>query len=164
MDAIFHRTSVRQFEDKSVENEKIELLLRAGMQAPSAANQQPWEFYVVRNKEVIEALSKTSPYGGPVANAPLAFVIAFRDGTRAPSYRDIDCAIATENIMLEADSLGLGSVMIGTSPQQERMDAVRDVLELPENLHAFTIIAIGYPTKVNPQQDRYDEARVHYID
>ena len=71
MNAIFTRTSVRKFEDRPVEKEKIEKLLQAGFVAPSAGNQQPWEFYVVTKRETIEALAKTSPYAGAAAKAPV---------------------------------------------------------------------------------------------
>jgi nitroreductase len=74
MNSIFSRVSIRKYQDKPVEKEKIEAILRAAMQAPSAANQQPWEFYVVTNKEKLEALSKVHPYAGMTKNAPAAIV------------------------------------------------------------------------------------------
>lgn len=58
MKELFHRTSVRKYLNKKVEDEKIEMMLKGAMAAPSAGNQQPWEFYVVKNKETIEKLSK----------------------------------------------------------------------------------------------------------
>ncbi len=164
MQEIFHRTSIRTFHDQPVEHEKIELLLRAGLQAPTAANQQSWHFYVVTNKDKLTQLSITSPYAKPVEKAPLAIVVAYEKDSRVPDYNDIDCAIATENIMLEADSLGLGSVMLGIAPIKERMQAVNDVLTLPKTQNAFTIIAIGYPVSVKPQQDRYNAEKIHYVD
>ena len=74
MNSIFHRISVRKYEDKPVEKEKIMQILKAGMQAPSACNQQPWEFYVVTDKKKIEALSKMTPYTGCAAKAPDRYV------------------------------------------------------------------------------------------
>lgn len=164
MDAIFHRTSVRQFEDREIEQEKIDRILRAAMQAPTAVNQQSWEFYVVKNKQIIEELSKSSEYAGCVANAPLAIVIAYNNDTIVPMYNDIDAAICAENIWLEADALGLGTLMIGTAPIKSRMETVGRIMNLPENQSAFTIMPIGYPVKVNPQKDRFDESKVHYVE
>lgn len=164
MDAIFHRTSIRRFQPRPVESEKIEMLLRAAMQAPSAANQQPWEFYVIRNTEILAHLAQATPYTSPAKNAPMAIVIVYRDDTITADFRNIDCAIAAENILLEADSLGLGAVMLGISPIPAWMEAVEKVLELPQNLHAFTVIPVGYPEKNNPQKDRYDTRRVHFMD
>ena len=117
MNAIFSRQSVRKFEERAVEEEKIEKILRAAMAAPSAKNQQPWEFFVVTDRKVLQALSETTPYSMCVKNAPAAFVLASRrDGLIVPEFRDIDMAIATENILLEIEALGLGAVMIGVAP------------------------------------------------
>ncbi len=106
MNSIFTRTSIRQFEAKEVEQDKIEKILRAAMQAPTAGNQQTWEFYVVKNPDVLEKLSKSHPYAGPAGNAPLAIVVAYMDGGMFPMLNDVDAAIATENIWLEATELG----------------------------------------------------------
>ncbi len=164
MKEIFTRTSVRQFEEKEVEQEKVEQLLRAAMQAPTAGNQQPWVFYVVKSKETLEKLSQASPYAGCVKNAPIAIVIGYREDVRFAEMAEIDCAIATENIYLEATTLGLGTTMMGIAPVPERMKAVEDALNLPEDIHAFTILPIGYPKKVNAQPDRFDENKIFYVD
>lgn len=165
MNAIFHRVSVRKYQEKSIEKEKITRMLQAAMAAPSACNQQPWEYYVVTNKEKIKELSLTSPYAGCAADAPLVFVACYRDseGIIAPSYREIDLSASVENLLLEANELGLGAVWIGIAPQEERMADVRTVIDLPEHLHAFALIACGYPKEERTQQDRYDENRVHYL-
>ena len=86
MDSIFHRVSIRKFQDKPVEPEKIEKLLRAAMAAPSAGNQQPWEFYVVTDKEKILELSKATPYSGCAAGAPVVIVPVYRKEGREKDY------------------------------------------------------------------------------
>ncbi len=163
MKEIFHRTSIRKYQDKSVENEKIEKLLQAAMAAPSAGNQQPWEFYVVKDKTVLEKLSKTSPNAGCCASAPLAFVACYRSNCMLPEYAQIDMSASVENLLLEADALELGAVWLGIAPLRERMQAVGTVLNLAENLEAFAIIPCGYPETVHAQQDRFDEQRIHYV-
>ncbi|MBQ7584719.1 MAG: nitroreductase family protein [Desulfovibrionaceae bacterium] len=164
MDSIFSRISVRQFEDKSVEPEKIEMLLKAAFAAPTAGNQQPWEFFIVTNQNLLKSLSETSPYATPAAHAPAALVICYRqDGLRFPEYAQIDCAICSENVLLELETQGLGGVMLGIAPLEDRMQAVAKVLNLPENLAAFTIIPFGYAKERHPQKDRYDAAKVHYL-
>lgn len=125
MDAIFHRTSIRKYQETPVEAEKIETLLRAAMAAPSACNQQPWEFYVVRNKEKIKELSEASPYAGCAKGAPVVFVPCYRKNCQVPMYAEIDLSAAVENLLLEADSLGLGAVWMGIAPQKDRMVDVR---------------------------------------
>lgn len=163
MDTIFHRISVRKFTEQKVEQEKIEIILSAGMQAPSAANQQPWEFYVVTNQELLKKLSTSSPYAGPAGGAPAAIVSVYRKDCRLPEYAQIDMSIAMENIWLETDALGLGGVWIGTAPLQERMDAVRSILNIPDSLEVFALFPFGYPAESRPQADRTDPALIHYI-
>ena len=164
MNAIFTRTSVRSYEERPVEPEKIEKILKAAMVAPSAMNQQPWEFYVVTNKDVLQKLSEVSPYTKMTAMAPVAIVVCGRkDGFIVPESVDVDLSLATENILLEIEEQGLGGVMLGIAPFTERMEKAAEALSLPKNLSVFTIIPFGYPTKKNPQQNRYDETRVHYV-
>ena len=136
MNEIFSRASVRQFEPRPVEQEKVEQLLRAAMAAPSARNQQPWEFYAVTNRG--------------------------RNCSR-PEYAQIDCSAAAENILLEAVSQGLGAVWLGIAPIEMRMEATAQALNLPEDLYVFAIIACGYPAVEPKPQDRYDPARVHWL-
>ena len=164
MDAIFTRTSVRSYEERPVEAEKIEKILRAAMAAPSAVNQQPWEFYVVTDKAVLQELSETSPYTAMTAMAPAALVLCSRkENIIVPELIEVDMALATENALLEIEAQGLGGVMLGVAPFADRMEKVAKAINLPEHLVPFTVVPFGYPAKKNPQQDRYDEARVHYV-
>lgn len=164
MDAIFTRTSVRKFKPDQVAPDAVEKMLRAAMAAPSACNQQPWEFYVVTNREKLDELAKVTPYSTPVANAPAAFVLCYRkEGLIAPRYPQIDLAIAAENILLEAETLGLGAVMIGIAPHEDTMAKAAKVLDVPDGLEVFMFIAFGVPAEKPAQQDRYDPARVHFV-
>ena len=164
MDSIFKRTSIRNYKANKVEDAKIEQLLKAAMAAPSAANQQPWEFYVVTDRTILEKLSETSPYAGCTKSAPLAIVPCYRkDGVVFGEYAEIDMSICCENILLEVTELGLGSVWLGIAPDAERMKAVEEVLNLPDHLAAFAILPIGYPETETTQQDRFDKKRIHYV-
>lgn len=96
-------------------------------------------------------------------DAPVVFVPCFRSKGIAPKYFNIDMSAAVENLLLEADELGLGAVWMGISPDEGRMKAVREVLDIPEDLHAFALIPCGYPAEERAQEDRYEESRVHYI-
>ena len=165
MEEIFKRISVRKYEDKPVEKEKIERVLRAAMAAPSAGNQQPWEFYVVTNKEKIKALSESSPYSGCAAGAPVVLVPCYRTkGLRFPEFDKIDLSIATENALLEITSLGLGGVWLAVAPVEDRVEKVAKVLGTGDDLVPFALVPFGYPAETRPQQDRYDETRIHYVD
>lgn len=163
MDAIFHRVSVRKFKEKPVEQEKTERMLRAAMAAPSACNQQPWEYYVVTDKEKIRELSESTPYTGCAKDAPMVFVPCYRKKCIAPMYAEIDLSASVENLLLEADALGLGAVWMGIAPLKDRMETVGKIISLPEELSAFAIVPCGYPAEERKQQDRYEESRVHYL-
>lgn len=164
MKEIFHRASIRKYTEEMVEEEKIKKILEAAMSSPSAKNERPWEFYVVKNKKILEELSETTPYAMCVKNARVAIVICYRKERDAKEFSDIDCAIAAENILLEMDSLGLGGVMIGVSPNEDRMKKVEKILQIKESLRAFTIIPFGYPIKEKVQSNRYEKERVHVVE
>ncbi len=163
MDSIFHRVSIRKYQDRPVEKEKIDVILRAAMQAPSASNQQPWEFYVVTDKEKLKALSEVSPYAGMTKDAPVAIVPVYRRDCAIPDYAEIDLSIAVENLWLETDAQGLGGVWLGIAPREERMKAVEEILGIPETLRAFAIFPLGYPGEEREQQNRFEESRIHYV-
>ncbi|MBQ9290104.1 MAG: nitroreductase family protein [Clostridia bacterium] len=164
MNHLYTRVSIRKYQDRPVEKEKTEAMLRAAMQAPSAANQQPWEFYVVTNKEKLKALSGVSPYAGMTKNAPAAIVSVYRKDCAIPAYAQIDLSIAMENLWLETDAQGLGGVWLGIAPQEERMKAVEEILDLPDTVRAFAIFPYGYPAEERKQQDRFDPERIHYVE
>ena len=161
---LFHRVSIRKFKDEAVSNEDIGYILEAAMAAPSAKNQQPWEFYVVTDKEKILELSKATPYSGCAAGAPAVIVPVYRkEGLPVQDMAQIDMSIAQENIWLETDALGLGGVWIGIAPFEDRMALVHDILKLPENVEVFSLFALGYPAESRKQQDRFDESRIHFM-
>ena len=164
MNNIFTRVSIRKFQDRPVEIEKIKEILRAAMQAPSAANQQPWEFYVVTRKEKLTALSQVHPYAGMTKNAPAAIVAVYRKNCMLPEYAQIDMSIAMENLWLETDAQGLGGVWLGIAPLEERMQAVEKILDLPDTVRAFALFPFGYPAEEREQQNRFDEKRIHYME
>ena len=163
MKEIFTRVSIRKYQPKPVEPEKITAILRAAMAAPSAGNQQPWEFYVITNPELIAQLSTVSPYSGCAKGAPVVIVSAYREKLWAPMYAEIDMSIAMENLWLACEEQGLGGVWMGIAPQPERMEAVEQLVGIPEGLRAFAIFPLGYPAEERQQQDRFDESRIHYI-
>ena len=163
MENLYSRVSIRKYQDRPVEEAKTLAILRAAMQAPSAANQQPWEFYVVTDRKKLEALSEVSPYAGMTKNAPAAIVSVYRKDCAIPAYAQIDLSIAMENLWLETDAQGLGGVWLGIAPVEERMKAVEEILSLPENVRAFAIFPYGYPAETRKQQDRFDPSRIHYV-
>lgn len=163
---ILKRTSVRSYEDRAVESEKVEKLLRAGMAAPTAVNKQPWHFIVVTDKNQLQKLSEASPNAGMAAKAPLAIVVC-GDMTKAleGNAREFwvqDCSAATENILLAATGMGLGAVWTGTYPSEERCAAVTKVLRLPETLIPLNTIVIGYPDAEPTPKDKWKKENISY--
>ena len=165
MNEIFSRVSIRKFTNQQVEREKIVTMLRAAMQAPSAHNQQPWEFYVVSDKDMLEKLSHISKYSMCIKNAPVAIVSAYRTDPALPSptFFHVDMSIAMENLWLEAVHLGLGGVWIGTAPNEEIMRAVEEIVGIPEGQRAFAVFPFGYAAQEKEQQDRFDSGRIHWL-
>lgn len=164
MSGIFHRVSIRKYQEKPVEPEKTEMMLRAAMAAPSACNQQPWEYYVVTDKKKILELSETSPYAKCAAGAPLVFVPCYRMEGIAPDYFEIDLSASVENLLLEADELGLGAVC-GHCSGKRPLEAVRKVLIFRRACQAFALIflriscrgpALAGPVCTKPESTMYN--------
>ncbi|MGI6032672.1 MAG: nitroreductase family protein [Coriobacteriales bacterium] len=164
MNAIFTRTSVRTYSDKPIEQDKREKILRAGMQAPSAGNQQPWEFAVIDDPNMLEKLGKATPYSAPTGRATFAVVPLMRsEGLRFANLVQQDMGACVENMLLEATELGIGSVWQAVYPEQDRIDNVNKIISTPEGLTPFCLVAFGYPEggELPAQKSRYDESRVH---
>ncbi len=163
MDVINNRRSIRQFIEKEVEAEKIDKIIRAGMQAPSAHNQQAWEFVVVNDKALIEELGDISPYAKPAKAANVLIITLInKDLLKVAPCIDADMGACTQNILLEVVEQGLGAVWMAVKPDPERMGNVAKILNLPSNVEAFSLVAIGYSEQENTFVDRYEATKVHY--
>jgi len=163
MKEIFSRASVRKFKEIKVEENKVELLLRAAMAAPSAGNQQEWEFVIVTDRELLNKLSTTSPFTSPLKNSQLAIVVlGNKERMKYPENWEQDLGAATQNILLEAVHCGLGGVWLGIAPLEERINKVSQVLNLPTNILPFSIVSIGYPDGDVRPQDRFNQNYIHY--
>ena len=166
MNAIFKRKSIRKFLDKEIEDEKIERLLKAGMQAPSAINSQPWEFIVVKDKEGIEKIENMSMYSKPAKTSTCCIITLFNNDytDRFDNYKWVqqDMGACTQNILLQAVEEGLGAVWLGTYPDMERVNYLKEHFNIPENVYPYSVIVLGYPTEYYTGTDRFDEDRIHY--
>ncbi len=165
LDAIFSRRSIRKFQDKSVEKEKIKLLLEAGMAAPSASNSQPWEFVVVDDPEVLKKLKANMPLGK--FNSPLCIIVCGNPDianrkTAARMFWVQDCSAAIENMLIAAVGLGLGSVWCGVHPLFILEKRIKDVLNIPKDVTPLGFIQFGYPAETKEAGTKYEERRVHW--
>ncbi len=163
MDLIFSRRSIRQFTEQEVPQEMLTLLLQAAMAAPSAANGKPWEFVVVTDKAVLAELRAAhhGRYNGQAAIAVCAN-LALAGSPASQLFWQQDLAAATENILLAATGLGLGAVWTGGYPGMDRVEILRRILRIPENVYPMCLIWIGYPAESKPPRTQYDETRVHW--
>ncbi len=160
--AIFKRVSVRDFTDEKVSDKDIEMILRAGMQAPSAVNQQPWEFLVCKDIDVIRGFSETGGYARSLKTAQVLLVLYYRETVSHPMFTMQDMGACAENCLLEVAELDLGAVWMGIAPKEDRMALVEETFGKIENAKPFCLIAIGHPNNKPEQVSRYSEDRVHY--
>jgi nitroreductase len=161
MSVLLKRTSIRKYTDQEIQTKDIEYMLKAAMQAPSANNQQPWEFIVIKNRETLDKLSETSRGAWMLKDAPLAIEVVMKDTEKSPQMRPQDLGACTQNILLAAAELGLGAVWIGVYPIEERYTYVEKVLDITKG-RAFATIAIGYPNSDKEAVSRYDKSRVYH--
>lgn len=164
MNSIFKRRSIRKYKNQEIEKEKVKKLLEAAMNAPSAGNEQPWQYIVVDDKNLLKEMSKMSPYSKMTADAPLAILVC--GDTSKEVYEDFwvqDCSAAVQNILIEAVELGLGSVWLGVYPLQDRVDYLKKLFNIKEeHIIPFALLPIGYPAQNTLDINRYKEDRVHY--
>jgi len=160
IDAIYNRRSIRKYKNQPVSDEQIRSLLEAAMMAPSARNRQPWHFVVCTDREVIDRLREAHPYSSMLSQAPVCIAVC-AEPDKSEHYQQ-DCAAATQNLMLAAYDMGLGTCWMGVAPQTERMKAVAAVLSIPDGFVPFSLIAVGFPDEEPPRPKRYDESKVHY--
>jgi nitroreductase len=159
LEAIRTRRSVRKFSGTPIEPEKLKALMEAAQLAPSWANMQCWRFIVVTDAATREKISdlsyveaffapkgyKTNPAKQALAEAPVV-IIACADPVQSGDlngqhYYMADVGIATENMMLAAHNLGLGSVFVGVFDEE----ALGELLDIPPNIRVVGLFPIGYP-------------------
>ncbi len=157
---IFARRSIRSYTAEPIGEAHIKTLLEAAMAAPSASNLKPWHFVVVSDRQTLDSLAEFHPHGKMLFEAPLCIAVC-GDSTISTRYWVQDCSAATENLLLAAVALGLGAVWLGVYPKEDRVVAVRKVLNLPEPIVPLNLISIGHPAEEKAPRTQYDAARVH---
>ncbi len=163
MESILNRTSVRKFQDRQIAADELQQILKAGFAAPSAKNTQPWEFLVVQNPQTLMKMATFTPYAAPIGRARLGMLVC-ADTNCNPiiEYCQQDCAAATENMLIAAKDLDIGSCWIGVYPNEERIVPIREYFKLPENIMPMWMIAFGYPAENPKVKDKWNEAKIHY--
>ncbi len=163
LDAIFTRRSIRHFTAEPVSDRDIETLLRAGMAAPSAGNQQAWEFVVIDDRKVLDAVPGVHPYAQMCQEATLCLVVcADLSREKYAGFWVQDCSASTQNILLAAHATGLGAVWLGIAPGGDRAHQVAELLALPGGIEPLAIIVVGHPNEEKEPAERFDPAKAHH--
>jgi nitroreductase len=162
LDAILTRRSIRRYSDKKITDETVNKILEAGMYAPSAVNKQPWHFIVFSEKQKCIAITEIHKSASMLMEAQMAILICYDEKLQHDEgYGVIDCSAATENMLLAAHALGLGACWVGICPRKNRMDGLKNIFGMPENIIPFAIISLGYPAETRTTLKRFNIGRVH---
>jgi nitroreductase len=162
MHAILTRRSVRRYTQEEVSEETVEALLKAAMSAPTATG-EAWDFVVIRDRKLLDAVTGFHHHAKMLKEARVGIAVCGDPTREALKGRwPLDCAAATENILIAANALGLGACWVGIYPVEERMQGLRDLLSVPEHVVPLSIVSIGYPAEEKAPSSRYRPERVHH--
>ena len=163
MEAIYKRRSIRKYTSDSIPDHIVEDIIKAGMNAPSAGNERPWHFLVIRKRELLEEITTIHPYSAMLKQAPVAILIcADISLEKFKGFWVQDCSAAAQNMLLEIADRDLGSVWLGVYPIDERVKGIRKIFNLPEHVEPFAIIPVGKPAEEKPPKNEFDKERIHY--
>ncbi|MCD4709145.1 MAG: nitroreductase family protein [Candidatus Sabulitectum sp.] len=162
LEAIRNRRSIRKYAKQAVPPEKLEILLRAAMQAPTARNLQPWEFVVTQNRGIMNRIPEVHPYSQMVRTAGAAILVCGNKKLRNDiSYLLEDCSAAVQNILLEAVNQELGAVWLGIYPKEDRVRGISRLFNLPEHIIPIALVSIGIPGETKEFENRYNTGKIH---
>ena len=163
LDYILDRRSIRRFTDQKIDNKQIISLLTAAMYAPSAVNMQPWHFVVIDDPSLMQKVMEIHPHARMLNSASHAVVICGDELLQhADGYWVVDCGAATQNLLLAAQTMGLGACWVGLHPREERKSAFSRLLKLPAHVKPFALVALGFPEEKKARPDRFHADKVKY--
>ncbi len=163
IEAILSRRSIRKYAPGTIPDETVTELLVAAMSAPSAGNEQPWQFVVIRDRHLLDQIPGVHPYARMVEEADLAILVCGDAQLETHAgYWVQDCAAATQNLLLAAHAKGLGAVWLGVYPREERVAGIRKLLGLPQQVTPLALVPIGLPAEDKPPSNRFHADRVHH--
>ena len=161
MEAILSRRSIRKYAPQPTPERLLKQLLQAAMAAPSAGNEQPWQFVVIDDRKILDEIPKFHPHSAMLSEAPTAILVC--GDLKLEKYKGYwvqDCSAATENLLIAAHALGLGAVWLGIYPIEERVREMRRLLGMPEHVVPFSLVPVGHPAERKAAAERYDESRI----
>jgi nitroreductase len=161
---MFSRRSVRKYQNKEVLEDVVRDLLEAAMAAPSACCKDPWHFVAVKDRKTLSEIAQGLPYGKMLGSAGVGIIVcgSLKEAhDNQISYMLQDCSAAIQNILLAANTLGLGGCWLGVHPREDRMEHIRKVLKIPPDIIPLAALAIGWPDEKHEARTRYAEAKLH---
>lgn len=169
IDAILSRKSVRKYSEKDISEEALQTILKAGQAGPSARNRRDWHFLVIRNRVTLKKMAEKAglDVSTPLLGAKMAIIVLGDTTLSSGNYWQVDCAIASQNMILAAHELGIGSVWIGTFPNEDRMNAQKELFGMPSHIIPHSIISFGYPLdetnffKIKENKPELEENKIH---
>jgi nitroreductase len=163
MKAIYKRRSIRRYKDMPVNKDLIQEIIKAGMNAPSAGNEQPWHFVVVDDRALLDKIPTFHPHSKMLREAPVAIMVcADISNVKYPEYWPQDCSAATQNILLTIAELDLGGVWLGVYPREDRVQRLQELFDTPKHIIPFSLIALGYPAELKPPKNIFDTHRIKH--
>ncbi|MDR0591551.1 MAG: nitroreductase family protein [Candidatus Nomurabacteria bacterium] len=162
MDEVYRRRSCHKgfAQSRVVSEDDIRAILKAGMNAPSAENSQPWEFLVLEDRGALVKLGNIHEWTNACASA--SHVVILLAEPDEGGIQDINMGICAENIMLEATHLGIGSLIMGIHPGDDQaQETIKMMFAIPDSYTAYTMIALGYPAEAQEPNNRWIESKVH---
>ncbi len=163
IEVITSRRSIRRFVyDEKIKEEDIEVILRCAISAPSAGNEQPWHFVIIKDRTALDKIPEIHPHARMCLEAPLAILIcADLSSEKHKGFWVQDCSASCENMLLGIHSIGLGAVWVGIYPNQMRVKDFKELFSLPEHIIPFCLVPIGHPQEENAPEERFKEERIH---
>lgn len=161
LETILSRKSVRKYTARPVERETLEMLVRAGMAAPSSKDRRPWEFIIVTDRHLLDTMGDGLPLARMLKDTNQAIIVC-GDTVKSDNAWFLDCSAAAQNVLLAAESMGLGAVWTAAFPYPDRMKVVRETLKLPEHILPLAVIPIGYPQGQEKSKDKFNKKQIHH--
>ena len=165
LNSINSRTSTRKFNSEKISKEDLNKIIKSAFAAPSACNLQPWHFIIISDEDTLTHMADVHPYASMFRTATAGIIVCGDKNRTIKNHEEFwtqDCSAATENILLAANSLGIGSVWTGIYPVKERCDYLKSYFMLPADIIPFSLIALGYPDEKKNILDKFDENKVHH--
>lgn len=162
-EALLNRRSIRKYKNQKISKEELDKILKAAVYAPSAMNLQPWQFIVIDDKEVLIETIKSIPYAEMLKQSAAAILVCGDAGIeKNESWLLQNCSAVTQNILLSAYGLGIGSCWIGIQGMDDIVKNIKHQFGLPDNIVPVSLVSLGYPDEEVKAEERFKKEKIHY--